>query len=45
MPRFEHDERLGIDVETAIQDPALFMPIGYNREPNDGMKHYRRYFT
>lgn len=44
-PKYKWDERLGIDREDQVPDNSLFVEIGYNRAPRDGLKHYRRYYT
>lgn len=45
MPTYKINERLMIDVEDSKPPPDVFMPVGYNREPKDGLKHYRKFFT
>ena len=45
MPIFKLDERLKVDREVEMPPANIFMPIGYNRVPDDGCKHYRRFYT
>lgn len=40
MPSFKPSEK-GIMKEVNIPDSELYMPLGYNREPEDGKKQYR----
>ena len=42
-PQFEEDDRLRRKVEVNKPDDKIYMPIGYNREPDDGLKHYRHF--
>ena len=44
IPKFKFDERLKVDREVEIPSDKVFMPIGYNRARDDGMKQYRRYY-
>ena len=44
MPRYQYDERLKRDMECDIPDSKLFLEIGFNKTPEDQIKHYRRYF-
>ena len=43
-PQYKWDERLGVDREVEIPPQTVFMPIGYDRTKDDGIKHYRRYY-
>ena len=40
-PQFEEDDRLRRKVEVNKPDESVYYPIGHNRQPEDGMKHYR----
>lgn len=40
MPQYKVSEIRKRVIEVKLQD-NLYMPLGYNREPNDGNKHYR----
>ena len=42
-PIFVNNDRLQVQEETKIPPKELFYPLGYNKEPNDGNKIYRRY--
>ena len=44
-PTYKFDERLKVDREVDIPDPNMFFEIGYNRTPEDKIKHYRRIWT
>jgi hypothetical protein len=44
FPIYKFDERLGIDVEVEFPPEKLFMPVGYNPDPDANKKHYRRYY-
>jgi len=43
-PVYKFDERLGVEREVDIPPETVFMPIGYDRAKDDGIKHYRRYY-
>jgi len=45
MPQYKFDERLKLDVEVDKPDPNLFIEVGYNKNPEDKVKHYRRYYN
>ena len=45
FPIYIQNERLGVQVETMIPPKEIFMPLGYNEEPTDGKKHYRRFLN
>ena len=45
MPSYKINERLMIDVEDSPPPADVFMAVGYNREPKDGLKHYRKFYT
>ena len=45
MPTYKINERLMIDVEDSMPPKDVFMPVGYNRVPKDGLKHYRKFYT
>ena len=40
-PQFEEDDKLRRKVEINKPDESAYQPIGYNRVPEDGLKHYR----
>ena len=42
-PQFEDDSRLRRKVEINKPDSNLYVAIGYNRVPEDGLKHYRHF--
>mmetsp|Transcript_8349 Transcript_8349/g.8258 ORF Transcript_8349/g.8258 Transcript_8349/m.8258 type:complete len:976 (+) Transcript_8349:1306-4233(+) len=42
-PQFVDDPRKKRKVEVGIPNPEEYCPLGYNREPDDGKKHYRYY--
>lgn len=44
-PKYKYNERLKVDIEVEAPPNNLFMPIGHNVKPEDGIKHYRRYYT
>jgi hypothetical protein len=44
-PTYKFDERLKVDREVDIPDPNMFFELGYNRTPEDKIKHYRRFWT
>lgn len=44
MPLYKYDERLCIDREVDPPPTSLFKAVGYNKKPEDGVKHYRRYY-
>lgn len=44
-PKYKYDERLKVDREVEFPPENLFMPLGYNKNPEDKeTKHYRRYY-
>jgi len=43
-PVTKFHERLKVEVEVDQPASTLFLPVGYNREPKDGKKHYRRFY-
>ena len=45
MPTYKLNERLMVDVEDSKPPTDIFMAVGFNREPKDGKKHYRRFYT
>jgi C2 domain/Ferlin C-terminus len=44
-PQFEEDDRVRRKVEVNRPDESLYQAIGYNRDPDDGLKHYRYYIN
>lgn len=44
MPLYKYDERLKIDREVDFPPSSLFKAIGYDKNPSDEVKHYRRYY-
>lgn len=44
-PQFEDEDRLRKKVEVNRPDESLYYAIGYNRQPDDGMKHYRLFIN
>lgn len=42
-PQFEEDSRYRRKVEINKPDETLYVPVGHNRTPDDGMKHYRHF--
>ena len=44
MPIYKYDERLNIDREVNPPPSSLFKAIGYDKNPSDEVKHYRRYY-
>ena len=44
-PKYKYNERLKVDIEVDFPPNNLFMPIGHNKKKEDGIKHYRRYYT
>ena len=44
MPIYKYDERLRIDREVDPPPSSIFKAIGYNKNPEDSVKHYRRYY-
>jgi len=45
MPTYKFDERLKVDREVDIPPANMFFELGYNRKPDDKIKHYRRFWT
>lgn len=44
MPIYKYDERLKIDREFDPPPSSIFKAIGYDKNPADENKHYRRYY-
>lgn len=44
MPIYKYDERLKIDREVDFPPTSLFKAVGYDENPKDECKHYRRYY-
>lgn len=44
-PEYAYDERLKINREVNQPPATLFMPIGFNQNPEDKIKHYRRFYA
>ena len=44
MPDYAFDERLQIDREINPPPPSLFIGLGFNQDPKEKKKHYRRYY-
>lgn len=44
MPKYKFSERLKVDLEEEGPPASLYMPIGYDKSSEDGIKHYRRYY-
>jgi hypothetical protein len=44
-PVYKFDERLKVDREVDIPPANMFFELGYNRKPDDKIKHYRRFWT
>lgn len=42
-PQYEEDSRYRRKVEINKPDEKLYVPIGHNRTPEDGLKHYRHF--
>lgn len=44
MPVYKLDERLNVHRETDFPPDSLYIGLGWDEEPEDKRKHYRRYF-
>lgn len=44
-PQFEDDDRQRRKIEVNRPDDSIYYAIGYNREPEDGLKHYRYFIN
>ena len=44
IPIYKYDERLKIDRETDFPPSSIFKAIGFDKNPSDEVKHYRRYY-
>lgn len=42
-PQFKEDDKSRRKVEINRPDDSIYQPLGYNREPDDGLKHYRHF--
>jgi hypothetical protein len=44
LPKYKFDDRLKMHREVDKPPAAVFMPLGYNKAPEDNKKHYRKFF-
>lgn len=44
MPQYHEDERLKVQVEFDGPPSSLFLGCGWDRKPNAGQRHYRKYY-
>lgn len=44
MPEYAYDDRLKISREINPPPASIFVGLGFNQNPEDKKKHYRRYF-
>lgn len=42
-PEYKKSERLGCEVEVNAPPAEIYISLGYDREPNDKKKHYRKF--
>ena len=43
LPEFKFNKRLKTQAEVNIPPPQLYIELGYDREPTDTNRHYRKY--
>ena len=44
MPQYKLDTRLNVHREMKIPPDTIYMGLGWDEEPGDKRRHYRRYF-